>query len=352
MPKNTPTPEEQLQFFHKIQRLLDEGSFTSTYKYALLIALADLSVEKGSDSSDRLTLTKSEIAEKFIQMYWRQAKTFPSSAEEDQVLFQNNKGQITIVSKIIAIFSSTSQRYAELSLHALEHKQLMSTVKATLESGPLWRLQILGSNDVDDFLYAQVNGSNEITLRDGIAFCFRRFYNQIVAMVQGSWVLKIRSNDQNIQMLGQNVPLRDFLFGVPRNNLQRYVPILKKVQNNLCFYCSSEIKSSSEVDHFIPWARYQVDLSHNFVLACKSCNAAKGCMLASIVHLSNWSLRNREIGEELATTFVANAMPQSMDSSLSVAKWAYKYAEDSESHLWIRKKEVELATNAWETILY
>jgi hypothetical protein len=31
-----------------IQRLLDEGSFVATYKFALLLALAELSIERGS----------------------------------------------------------------------------------------------------------------------------------------------------------------------------------------------------------------------------------------------------------------------------------------------------------------
>jgi hypothetical protein len=35
-----PSPEDQVQFLLNIQRLLTEGQFTATYKYALLLALA------------------------------------------------------------------------------------------------------------------------------------------------------------------------------------------------------------------------------------------------------------------------------------------------------------------------
>jgi hypothetical protein len=38
-----PTSDEQIQFMVHIQRLLDEGLFTASYKFALLLALADLS---------------------------------------------------------------------------------------------------------------------------------------------------------------------------------------------------------------------------------------------------------------------------------------------------------------------
>jgi hypothetical protein len=42
-----PTAEDQVRFLLNIQRLLLEGLFTATYKYALLLALGDLSVELG-----------------------------------------------------------------------------------------------------------------------------------------------------------------------------------------------------------------------------------------------------------------------------------------------------------------
>ena len=47
--KSVPTPnsDEQVKFLVNIQRLLAEGQFVATYKYALLLALADIAVEKG-----------------------------------------------------------------------------------------------------------------------------------------------------------------------------------------------------------------------------------------------------------------------------------------------------------------
>jgi len=48
------------------------GGFVASYKFALLQALTDLSVEKSEFSEDSLKITTWEIAEKFIQYYWRQ----------------------------------------------------------------------------------------------------------------------------------------------------------------------------------------------------------------------------------------------------------------------------------------
>ena len=51
-----PSAEEQLAFLSKIQRLYAEGDFTATYKFALLVALADLAVELGHDDGAELPL--------------------------------------------------------------------------------------------------------------------------------------------------------------------------------------------------------------------------------------------------------------------------------------------------------
>ena len=40
-----PTAEQQLKFLTNLQRLLAEGQFVATYKYALLLALADIAIE-------------------------------------------------------------------------------------------------------------------------------------------------------------------------------------------------------------------------------------------------------------------------------------------------------------------
>ena len=45
-----PSARDQLDFIQKLRRLLDEGSFVATYKFALLEAMADLCVTQGQES--------------------------------------------------------------------------------------------------------------------------------------------------------------------------------------------------------------------------------------------------------------------------------------------------------------
>src|ERR1700754_1628556 len=97
-----PTPEEQIQFLVNLQRLLDEGSFVASYKFALLLALADLSIENGDDSGRVLLIDTEAIAEKFIQYYWRQTLPYPSPVRA-KVLQQNTGKQAAIVNAVEAV---------------------------------------------------------------------------------------------------------------------------------------------------------------------------------------------------------------------------------------------------------
>ena len=69
MPDFIPTAQEQLKFLKNIQLILQSGSFSSTYKCALLISLSRSAIETGEDTGKSLTLEYTDIAEKFIDLY-------------------------------------------------------------------------------------------------------------------------------------------------------------------------------------------------------------------------------------------------------------------------------------------
>jgi len=70
------SPEQQIEFLSNLQRLQAEGSFVSTYKYALLLSLADLCVEHGRDDDSPLEIPTRRIGEKFAEYYWRQCAPY------------------------------------------------------------------------------------------------------------------------------------------------------------------------------------------------------------------------------------------------------------------------------------
>src|SRR5438132_13564340 len=98
-----PSPDEQVQFLRNMQRLLAEGQFVASYKFALFHALADLAVLKGEDSGAPLELSTREIAEKVVELYWRQCRPFPAGGADPGLILQQNTGrQAAIVSQLVA----------------------------------------------------------------------------------------------------------------------------------------------------------------------------------------------------------------------------------------------------------
>jgi hypothetical protein len=96
-----PTHEAQVQFLLRIQRLLNEGAFTATYKYALLLSLADIAVESGDDSGDVLVVPISLVAEKYIAYYWRHVAPYvPQFSDPSVILRQNTDRQAAIVTAV------------------------------------------------------------------------------------------------------------------------------------------------------------------------------------------------------------------------------------------------------------
>jgi hypothetical protein len=91
-----PSAESQLQFLNDVQALLEDGQFTATYKFALLIALADLSVESGVDDDRPLPVPLTGVAAKFVEYYWQQSAPF-AGAGANEILLQNRGQQAAVV---------------------------------------------------------------------------------------------------------------------------------------------------------------------------------------------------------------------------------------------------------------
>ena len=287
-----PTAEERLRFLQDVQRLIDEGLYSATYKFALLSALTDLAVAKGDVGGGALVIQVTEIAEGLIECYWRQSFPFPAVDGGAMVLLQNKGRQAAVVSAIQRSLDDVGGSVARAKRDVKIWRKLVGVARETVCDQPLWKLQRVRGG-VHDFLYAQGTGQvNSITLRPGVAYCLREFRNQIQTLVQGAWVRWIREARQNGAVLGGTIDLRLFLFGSERANLGAYVPLLKDMQKDSCFYCGGRLKERGEVDHFVPWSRYQLDAGQNFVLAHKGCNGDKRDVLAAIPHLRRWVERN------------------------------------------------------------
>ena len=340
-----PTDREQVEFLTKLQRLLAEGDFTATYKFALLLALADIAVEKGDDTGAPLHVTLDDIAEKFIRLYWRQAIPHPRG----NVLQQNTNKQAAIVSLLV-------EARAKRSLSALARDgrgwgSLRTKVAKVVRTMPLFKLQTLGGSPVE-FLYANHEVNTGIELKPGIAFCLRRFHGLIEDLVRGAWVRFVRRLPANQPLIGEATDLSAFMFGSERDNLGAFVPILRDLQMDACFYCLAPLRDRKvAVDHFIPWSLYPVDLGHNFVLADERCNGAKSDALAGIEHLERWWRRSADNGPALGNEFEKAGIVHDQVASSRVATWAYSNAQQASARLWVRAKEFAPIRATWQSFV-
>lgn len=345
-----PSDADQVLFLSQIQRLLTEGQFTSTYKFALLHALADLAVEKGSDDGEPLPITSVDLAEKFISYYWRQAVPYAAPGVAARVLNQNTDKQAAVLKAIEAA------RAKQPSLSRLRStpnwKPLVTKVASTISTMPLWKLQRLGPKETLAFLYENVGRGSKIELRSTAVFCLRRFYGLVVDLVQGAWLRFVRRLRENQATLGQAGDLAEFLFGSDRGDLSAFGEALRPIQDGRCFYCDSKlVDDRGAVDHFIPWSRYSVDLGHNFVLAHGSCNTSKSDRIAATEHLERWWQRNDARRDDLAAEFDRLALPHALEVSRQVALWTYGQVEQVGGMVWVKKEEMVTLGAGWRGLL-
>ena len=306
-----------LAFAQKLLTVLDQGRTTATYKYAVLLGLMDLCLEKTSrQGTAPAMVTTAELADKVVNLYWTQA--MPHS-QPSVVLRQNSKGQAEILRAIadyrsrpdvVGLLVARQARIADPKGYA----GLCTKVEFKLAEMPLPRLQRIG-DQVDEFLYRVAFQSPERAVKSPTDLRHDSFDNRILfvgdagehlvalapllrPLIQREWTaLVARFNGF------PESALEAFLFGCPRTPTKSLRSGLRDIQDNRCFYCDKPI-SVPEIDHFVPWARFADDGLDNLVLTDRGCNGSKSAHLAACGHLERWTARfspDSALNRDLAT---------------------------------------------------
>ena len=82
------------------------------------------------------------------------------------------------------------------------------------------------------------------------------------------------------------------------------------------------------------WARYPLDLGHNFVLADARCNGLKADRLASFEHVERWCASNAR--PDWTAALLDQMLPHDAARTDRVAAWAYTQAEVGGAAVWQR----------------
>jgi 5-methylcytosine-specific restriction endonuclease McrA len=181
------------------------------------------------------------------------------------------------------------------------------------------------------------------------AVCLRKFHPMIADLVRGASVRYVRQ--QNLSIVDETTDLSEFLFGSERASLAMVRPVLMDLQHGNCFYCHAPpTPINIHVDHFIPWARYPVDLGHNFVLADSRCNGKKRDRLPACEHLQSWTARNISFGDEIRMALEERGMASELAASNHIAHWAYSQTEAAGGLTWVKADDLMSVGADWHRL--
>lgn len=347
-----PTDAQQLVFMDRVQRLLDSGRFTATYKFALLLVVAELAVERGDDSGTPLRLSLDDIADRFLGLYWQQA--MPYAANGALTVLQQNSGQQAAIVNLISHAREHLDPVFEAARLRPGWSGVLQKARATIINMPLTKLQTVGAGNAlttDCFLYSHEGIEESIELLPGVAFCMRRFFPLLRGMVRAKWLSWIQA--QNHAALGATHDLESFMFGSTRADLAGVKTALFDFQEGRCFYRPTVNLDldTAQVDHFIPWAKYPCDVVANFVLASPTANAQKSDHLAALRHLDGWHERNLTHSPLLTGIAEGNRFESGTSTIAQIAAWAYGTHAAIDGLVWDASDGLVPLDDGWWTVL-
>lgn len=348
---------DPIAFAEKVLALLELGSFSATYKYALFTAIMDLCHERASASGALpTTLTTRQLAGKVTELYWPHATPY----EGGGVLRQGgvrSGNQAEILSAISHFRTRHAGAPGELhfraqSAHPDAFERLVRKVEWKLIEMPIPRLQRMGREE-DRFLYdygwtEDIRQADVTAYQRGdrSAFDNRLLLGPAVAehIVTLTGVLRpVVRREWTLMVAGMNAlseaKLEQFLFGSSRVSLDAVRGALGELQGGRCFYCGARVGRQIDVDHFIPWARYPDNGIDNLVAAHPACNNQKRDFFAAAEHLEHWTGRSRVRNEDLDILVSEAGWVRDAGRSRSVARAMYSRLPQG-SRVWISGTEL------------
>ena len=333
-------------FFEALQGLIANNRINNTYKLALIIAIADLTL-----SADPLLIVPGAefrisydaITERFLELYWPQTKPFQVEyrQEEDSapliehsaVLVQGNNNRNPI--KILQYIQEFQEAHPTATTSTLARREgdftkLVRKSRQVIVGNPLCFMN--GA----EFLFHRDDIGGAVVMDGLAALMLRRFHTAVVELAQARWEEQIRR--RNDFVFGtSSMTLRTFLFDQHRQeDLSPVREILLETGEARCFYCGASLaRGRTHVDHFLPYSIFSLPRIHNFVLACEHCNTSKSNTLAAYDHAEHWVSRNVRLGNDLTAAALAEHFPVDSSGFYGVVRTSYASALLRGEKLWM-----------------
>ena len=352
---------DAIGFAEKVLELLDEGRYTATYKYAVLLALIDLCLE-GTQASGAppAMVTTRQVADKIVEIYWSHTVSFASRTEA-LILRQNARGQAEILSAILQFRSrhamdASVPRWEARRAAPAAYEGLVKTVEWKLIQMPLPRLQMMGKS-LATFIYeihwdvniqrrdverSRGDGAgdfdNRILLRPRVGEYLLQLNGLLRPLIHRRWAAMVAQFNRL-----EDSRLESFLFGADRIQTAKIRAGLCEIQGSKCFYCDARLgdPTRGQVDHFVPWSRYPDNSLDNLVVTDVACNGFKSSSLAAADHVARWARRFVDGSSEhrqFADLARQTAWDRQPARSAGVARGIYLRLP-LDARLWLRRQE-------------
>ena len=344
-----------IAFGEKLLALLDTGSFTTSYKYALLLALLDATLE-GTDpeGAPPRWLSGRDLGRRVLELYWRQARPYTDRGPLRQSALRDLVVKVADLRERLGL-----PEHLPLAVARQRHPTAVGALErdavATVIRYPIPRLQRFGSgaSAVEDrFLYelgwddmispARVHREDfddRLHLVPGAGRHLAALVGLVRPVVEREWLRHVaRRNEGDVDELR----LESFLFGGERMSLTALREPLLHLQAGRCFYCG-DARGPWEVDHFLPWSRWPDDRLDNLVVAHRRCNHDKRAALPAVSHLERWWDRLRPGGaasRQLDDVADEWSWPRQPARTAAGARGLYHHQPPG-TLLWVARGEVE-----------
>lgn len=329
----TTSDDGGMAFARNVVTLLDQGAFSSTYKYALVLALIRLVHTNSEQGEPPAVLSVDDIAPEIVEAYWPHTAVYGDRPEPlrqggtDLAVFRHIAGFRVSVG---ADDPNVPLDRAIRSAPGNSYQHLLTNVRRTLIEMPLGKLQTIQGGVSQPFIYEWPleNDKTRLRLLPGAGRHMIELGDLLEPLVQRHWELRVAKYNGL-----EYVELNDYLFpSATRRALRPVGPMLRELQKGKCFYCPST--DLREIDHFIPFRVRPDNGIFNLVFACRACNNSKRDSYASARHIRRWLKR---FSPKVSTTLIAGAegggWPISRERTLNFAGATYLNMKP-ETQLW------------------
>jgi hypothetical protein len=145
---------DAVAFGERLLALLDQGRFTATYKFAVLLALLDACLE-GVDADGRAptAIHPSVLAARVVELHWPQTSPYGDPRGDAAVVLRQNRGGQAEIVSLVRAFREAADATGRAPLARARlldptgYRRLVADVTWKLAQMPLPRLQRVGTSE-------------------------------------------------------------------------------------------------------------------------------------------------------------------------------------------------------------